>query len=172
MWGEWVLFEQIDPSMSHETNPTRRHPYVKRVAWAIIAVLVVLIVVLVLNDGPTRTSPRLMQARMEVQALEIALLLYEKEYGSALSGPPGEMMRALMGASPKNYVFFEVDTDRLTPEGVLLDPWKQPYHLDTSIPGKPRVYSSGRNQLDELGAEGSDDIASWRLPFSPLIPLP
>lgn len=162
MWGEWVLFERIDTSMNHEPNPVRRPSYVKRVVWAIFGVVAVLIVVLVINDGPSRRSPLLDQARLEVKVLEIGLLSYEKEYGKPLTGRPAEMVRALMGSNPKAIMFSDINYEHMSPEDVLLDPWKQPYHLDTTMPGQPRVYSSGPNRRDERGAVGSDDIVSWR----------
>lgn len=69
---------------------------------------------------------------------------------------------ALLGENPRKIVFFAGPEKNFTPHGEYLDPWGTPYRFDLSDPKAPRVWSCGPNRKDEGGAEGSDDIVSWR----------
>ena len=44
----------------------------------------------------------------------------------------------------------------------LLDPWDHPYISDGIVNDRPRFHSLGIDGVDQHGAEGSDDIVSWR----------
>jgi hypothetical protein len=84
---------------------------------------------------------------------------YWTEYGSVPTGSHAEIIRALRGDNPRKIVFY-------APHGVLnaagerLDPLGNPYRFDLSDPNHPRIYSFGKNQRDDGGVVGSDDICS------------
>lgn len=91
-----------------------------------------------------------------------ALKAYATEYGYSLTGNPVQMFAALRGNNQRKIIFFEVRSDRFNAQGELIDPWDTPYRFDLSKPDAPRIWSCGPNRKDEGGAEGSDDIVSWR----------
>ena len=65
-------------------------------------------------------------------------------------------------ASGPPTILAEAAAKRFNAQGEYVDLWKHPYRIDVSNPQSPNVYSFGENGIDEGGAEGSDDIASWR----------
>lgn len=97
----------------------------------------------------------------EIRSILTAVKAYASEYGALPPvGNPGTFS-VLCGANEKKIVFFE-GGNRFTDYGEYLDRWGKPLHLGVSESGEFHVYSSGRNKIDENGAEGSDDIVSWR----------
>jgi hypothetical protein len=92
-----------------------------------------------------------------------SLKAYLTEYGEMPTGTNAEIMAKLMGRNPRKIVFCDLKgPNRLNKNGELIDLWGTPYRFDTSDPKNPRVWSCGPNRNDEGGAEGSDDIVSWR----------
>jgi hypothetical protein len=84
------------------------------------------------------------QAKTDVAGLSSALGAYNAEYGTLPTGTAAEVMNAFRGENPRKI------------------PWGTPYVLDLSKPEAPRVWSCGPNRRDEGGAQGSDNIVSWR----------
>ena len=54
------------------------------------------------------------------------------------------------------------DPSRIFSNGTPLDPWHHPYIYDGIVNDQPRFHSIGKDGIDQHGAEGSDDIVSWR----------
>jgi type II secretory pathway pseudopilin PulG len=102
------------------------------------------------------------EARSFVIALHNATKTYATEYGSPVSGSPVQILATLRGNNPRSIVFFDTAPSRFNAQGELIDPWGTPYRFDLSNPKQPRVWSCGPNRKDENGAEGSDDVVSWR----------
>lgn len=101
-------------------------------------------------------------ARNDVMTLVAAIKNHIAEYGASPIGDNAHIMAALRGTNARQIVFFEMDADRINALGEFFDPWGHPYRIDASNPEFVWVYSFGKNGIDEGGAEGSDDIASWR----------
>lgn len=98
-----------------------------------------------------------------VRSVGAALQQYRVEYGEMPQGTNAEITSKLMGQNPRKIVFLEQQgPNRLNSRGELVDIWDTPYRFDFSSPDMPRVWSCGPNRKDENGAEGSDDIVSWR----------
>ena len=87
---------------------------------------------------------------------------YFTEYNEALTGNNAQVMTVLRGENARKIVFFDAHPQDYNSQGELIDPWGTPYRFDLSKPDAPRVWSCGPNRKDEDGAEGSDDIVSWR----------
>ena len=84
------------------------------------------------------------------------------QLGAPPTGDHTEIMAALRDMNGRKDFFHTYELKQLSARGEYLDPWDHPYRIDTSNPQSPNVYSFGKNGIDEGGAEGSDDIASWR----------
>jgi Type II secretion system (T2SS), protein G len=88
---------------------------------------------------------------------------YKGEYGAYPEGDYEALTRALVGENPKKIVFVTYPPEDFNPQGVLIDPWGMRYHIVLKTKnGRPRVWSSGPNRIDEADIEISDDIVSWR----------
>lgn len=102
------------------------------------------------------------EARSETRMLAMTLGFYQAGFGELPSGDHVQVVASLTGKNPRNLVFYEPPHGRVNARGELLDPWGATYRFDTSDPKQPRVWSCGPNRRDDGGAEGSDDIISWR----------
>jgi hypothetical protein len=104
------------------------------------------------------------RAQTHHQELEVVIAMngYVAEYGAPVSGDPAQIIALLSGQNQRKIVFMEFRQDRFNSKGELTDEWGTPYHFDLSKPDAPRIWSCGPNRTDESGAEGSDDIVSWR----------
>jgi len=91
-----------------------------------------------------------------------ALKAYFTEYSEGLTGTNAQVMTVLRGQNPRKIVFFDSAARDFNSQGEFIDPWGTPLRFDLSKPETPRVWSCGPNRKDDDGAEGSDDIASWR----------
>jgi hypothetical protein len=148
-----------------KTSPppaNRSSPYWK---WAYRGILLIVIVLIVCIcgfalEGPMRAKFRQARARADSENFARALDQYAVEYGYHPEGAPADLLRTLQGDNQRKIIFFECATRSVSSIGEFIDPWGQPYHIDQSDPSSPRVYSSGPNGLDELGAKGSDDIVA------------
>jgi hypothetical protein len=110
-----------------------------------------------------RQTARTAQARQEVAKLKEAVSGYYRTFGETPGNPRAKILfSALSGLNAKGIIFFSAPYSRFNPEGELIDPWRHPYQLDVTDPYNPRIYSFGPNGRDEGGAQGSDDIVSWR----------
>jgi hypothetical protein len=103
------------------------------------------------------------ETRSFVDGLLHATNAYATEYGSPVSGSPAQILATLRGDNPRKIIFFDTVARCINGQGELIDPWGTPYRFDLSDAEKPRIWSCGRNRKDEGGAEGTDDIASWRV---------
>jgi type II secretory pathway pseudopilin PulG len=135
------------------------------VRWAIILGVIALAYLVIV---PPRRS-FMMEQRKRVQAkatagqLAAALQQYFAEYGSGfMVNTNAIVMGTLQGGNPRKIVFFETAPQWINAQGELIAPWGTPYSFDLSVPQNPRIWSCGKNRRDDSGAEGSDDIPSWR----------
>jgi hypothetical protein len=130
--------------------------------WAIVCSLLILCAVFVPAIVAVRRSFLSARTHGETQMITAAIRAYYDEFGTVPSGTPGELMKAIRGANPKNLVFFVFEPKRFSSSGEFLDAWGTPYQIDVSDPTHPKVHSIGPNRTDEHGQHGSDDIVNWR----------
>ena len=145
--------------MSNETR-SRGRTILVRCLYGLL--LFFIIGLFFLRVGTPKEHPRRAEARSFVDGLLTATNAYATEYGSPLSGTPAQILATLRGDNPRKIIFFDTLPRQINAQGELIDPWGTPYRFDLSDPQKPRIWSCGRNRKDEDGAEGSDDIVSWR----------
>ncbi len=69
-------------------------------------------------------------ARNDVVILSSALTAYKLEYGNYPKGTDPEVINQLAGENPKKIAFIEVDSRKMSPDGIFLDPWKRPYQIN------------------------------------------
>jgi hypothetical protein len=134
-------------------------------SWLAIIIAILFFAKLLLPTGtdvPTHATKMKHLASHEMGNLCAALQAFRSEYGQLPSGFSSNILETLLGNNARKIVFLNIDHRRITGRGEYLDPWKNPYHFDTSDADQPRVYSNGPNKRDDFAAERSDDIASWR----------
>ena len=137
-----------------------RYDWLQAVAVAVCAVVGIgLLFPAVQGCGPISNHAR---ARMDAGQIQTALRAYYVTFGNPPAGDHARIMAALRGGNPQKVVFFEAPGKSFNRAGELLDPWGQAFRIDASEPGRPWAYSFGKNGIDEGGAEGSDDVASWQ----------
>jgi hypothetical protein len=73
-----------------------------------------------------------------------------------------DICKALQGENQKKQIYFEMRAKSVSPEGYFLDAWGTPYRIDISNIEMPKVWSAGKNKVDELNQPHSDDIRSWQ----------
>jgi hypothetical protein len=139
-------------------SPERAKFDLRRWAFLIGVTPIVLILLFPLASGPIKRG----QAKSRLTQLTSSLAKYRTEYGSLPSGGNAEIIWALLGKNPRKIVFFEAQPDAFNSRNELTDPWGTPYCFDLANPETPRLWSCGRDRVDNRGAEGSDDVASWR----------
>ena len=127
-----------------------------------ITIVVLMLAFLVKVDREESTPAKRVTARNDAGNIRSSVLQYIVEFNALPVGDQAQIMAALLGKNPQQIVFWEFDTKRFNARGEFLDPWGSAYRIDTSDPKSPRVYSFGKNRIDEGGAEGSDDVVSWR----------
>jgi hypothetical protein len=133
----------------------------------LIAMIVVVVAVLLGLLFPATSSPEAGQspkagAKTQVMGATAALKAYFTEYNEPLTGSNAQVMTVLRGQNARKIIFFDTRPQGYNSQGELIDPWGTPYRFDLSKSEAPRVWSCGPNRKDEGGAEGSDDIVSWR----------
>lgn len=126
----------------------------------------VLLITAVLTPVMTRLgreTAKRAQASQEAAELRAALIRYYRTFGEVPGSSRAKILfSALAGINSKGIMFFQAPYSRFNPEGELVDPWRSPYQIDLKDPYNPKVYSFGPDQRDNGGAEGSDDIVTWR----------
>lgn len=144
-------------------SPSGKRPFIERWGAILIGLFVVFVLVGLLFPavGVSKRSLRA-EARQVVQLLSVAIKAYNTEYGTPLAGSPSEILAALRGRNLREIDFFDMRQDAFNSQGEVMDPWGTPYRFNLSDPQQPRVWSCGGNRKDENGAEGTDDIVSWR----------
>lgn len=136
-----------------------KHPWY-HVAWLGVSTVIVFMFFVPATGG--RIDWRQVMAKNDETEIINALKAYRTEYGKNPDGDAAEIVKALRGKNPRHTVFMEVPPERISPGSGYLDPWDSAYKIDISNPDKPRVYSFGKDKHDDGGAEGSDDVVSWR----------
>ena len=141
-------------------------PAKKGFPWGWIAVLIAVISLVAAANyfrGTVCIYDRQSRTGSDLDAILTILRLYVSEYGALPDGDNDAVWKALRGENPRQIEFCPKTSASTGKElGVVLDPWGTPYQIDTSDRKSPRVYSFGKNRIDEGGAEGSDDVVSWR----------
>jgi hypothetical protein len=112
--------------------------------------------------GLLRQREGVPEEKSTLNQLRAALRFYKEEYGAFPAGDAAQILAALRGRNDREIIIYEARSGTVNPKGELIDPWGTPYRFDLSDPEKPRVWSCGKNRRDDGGAEGSDDIPSWR----------
>jgi len=130
----------------------------------ILIILVILIVAARLITAGSIPSKAVDRARSktEMTGFVTCVKAYLDEYPALPSGGDAAVLKALQGENPRKIVFFVLRSTSFNSNGEWIDPWGTPYRIDLSDPKAPRIWSCGPNRKDESGAEGSDDIVSWR----------
>lgn len=137
-----------------------KHPWY-HVAWLAVSAMIVLSFSS-FSSGQKDNRARIAAAKGDEAEIVNALKAYRVDYGSMPGGDAAEIVKALRGKNPRHTVFMEVPPERISPGSGYLDPWDSAYKIDVSNPDKPRVYSFGKDKQDNGGAEGTDDVVSWR----------
>ena len=141
-------------------------PKKKGSSWLRVIVWIFIIVAVIVLLFPVGTGrgpgPKPSLAMRDAVTIRIALKQYIAEFGTPPIGDEAQVMAALRGKNPRQILFIELDAKRFNARGEFLDPWSHPYRFDASNPEFVWSYSFGKNGIDEGGAEGSDDVASWR----------
>lgn len=102
------------------------------------------------------------KARNGVVILTGAIKSYYAEWGTMPSGDSAAILASLRGSNPRHIEFIYVSEKQRDIQGHFLDPWESPYRIDVSDPKNPKVWSLGKNKIDEHDDPKSDDICSWR----------
>jgi hypothetical protein len=122
----------------------------------------VLIVNALLTQRGCGPSRELFSTTNRLNLTLAALNSYQTEYGQRPDGDNAAIMRALRGDNPKKLIFLEGRREDFNDRGEIIDGWHSPIRIGGSDSAKPWAYSFGKNQKDEGGAYGSDDVVSWR----------
>ena len=150
------------------TTPMKKSSLLRAVArWIgllLLAGFIVVIVIVIRLPTISRDRMRMKRAfaQNDLMTITSSLKFYIVEFGASPVGDQAQVMVALLGKNPRQIVFLEGDSKRFNPRGEFVDPWGHPYRFDASNMDFVWAYSFGENGIDEGGAEGSDDIASWR----------
>lgn len=128
----------------------------------LLAIIVPLGLLLSLRDTNLHLHRKLYVSKAHTELLSSALRGYWEEYHAAPGGDAGHVLNTLRGENPRKIVFFAATASSVNSRGEFVDLWGTPYHIDVSRPESPRVWSCGPNRRDEGGADGTDDIVSWR----------
>jgi hypothetical protein len=139
----------------------------KHVCWFVLGtggayVCLTILMTLVVKPFVIRPWEMKMKASRHVVSASAGAKEYLREYGAVPSGDNSRVFATLEGENPRKLVFFEAEPLDHNAKGELIDPWGTPYRFDLSDPTKPRFWSCGKDRRDDGGAEGSDDIPSWR----------
>jgi len=136
-------------------------------AFKVLVLIVALMIVCAIwpaTSGVDRSKKA--RAKSDVTQVTTALAAYQVEYGQSLEGELPQIFAALRGDNPRKVVFIEVDPKSMNERGEFVDPWGTPYKLaptpNRRLHTLVGIYSFGKGKKDDQGAEGSDDIVSWR----------
>jgi len=136
------------------------------VATAILLGCLALIAFVGLLGTESRVPDELMVASAQASLLSEALTRYQEQYGRFPAGDQTSVIKALTRGNPEKIKFIELPPRDLNKKGEYIDPWGTPYKIipipTQDDPNRLGVYSFGQNKKDDQGAEGSDDIVSWR----------
>lgn len=99
-------------------------------------------------------------ARVEIANVQAALSDYHSTFGRYPADLNRDITRELLGDNPQKLVFLNARPKQTNTLGELVDPWGTPYRITTT--NGVMVYSCGKDQLDDRGEPGTDDLVSWR----------
>jgi hypothetical protein len=139
--------------------PTKMLLKVSLASFAIFFVAVVLLSVGKVDHTPPKGEAL---AEVEVMWLIEGIKAYRDEYGAMPSGDNIAILASLRGNNLRKINFINLPEQMLDAQGHYLDPWGSPYRIDVSDPKNPKVWSLGKNKIDEHDDPKSDDICSWR----------
>lgn len=108
-----------------------------------------------------REDSKSVRARIDCNQLGLALKAHALEYGALPQGAPAQVLGVICDDNPRKIPFFEPRLDQLSRSGEYLDPWGSPYRIVISQKNGPRVYSIGKDRVDDGGRPESDDVVSW-----------
>ncbi len=130
--------------------------------WIFLIFAILLVGALLFPTIDERKPHELFAARTQINNVVVALRLYRVEYGESLTGENAYLTRTLHGQNLRGIVFLASKKESINRSGEMIDFWGTPLRFDISDPKNPRVWSCGKDRRDDGGAEGSDDITSWR----------
>lgn len=136
------------------------------VAVVILLGCLALIAFVDLFGTDSHASDKFVEASVQTSFLSLALTRYQEQYGRFPAGDQASVIKALTRGNPEKIKFIELPPRDLNKKGEYIDPWGTPYKIipipTQDDPNRLGVYSFGQNKKDDQGAEGSDDIVSWR----------
>ena len=122
------------------------------------------LLILILLGGPGGSGHpqdgKRWQTRSYLAGLVTAMRGYSHEYEKWPDGPG--MYLALVGNNDRKIAFWDPPARATASDGTPLDAWLRPIIYDGIVDGTPHFHSVGKDGIDQRGAEGSDDIVSWR----------
>jgi len=99
-----------------------------------------------IGDGITQGPGT--EAMNDVTQLVTAAKAYHAEFGKMPEGDAASILRALQGDNPKKIIFLEINSKKISKDGLFLDPWGAPYLFDFSTSHAPWAYSRGNTRRD------------------------
>jgi hypothetical protein len=117
----------------------------------------------VLRSSPPHANA---YARLHAGVFAAALQQYQEDYGVYPEGGNAQLLASIQGGNPRGTIYFVAAPKNINSKGEFIDGWGTPFRIDLSDPKKPRVWSCGRDRIDNGGVKGSDDLIS-ELPDRP-----
>jgi hypothetical protein len=130
------------------------------IKWGAIVIVIWLLAVILFPQRGCVIPASFNITKSNVSGLAIAVQAYKQEYGRWPE--VAFMYRKLLGENERGIVFWEPTRKHQRPDGSMNDFWGHPIIFDGIVDNKPRFHSIGKDGIDQHGAEGSDDIVSWR----------
>lgn len=130
-----------------------------RLVFAAVAVLTIAgFAISAFTSEANPAQNRVAKLPQELKALEEAVKLHAKEYGTPPAGNTKDILRTLTGENPRKIRFLNLEAKEISPEGDWLDPWGRPYRI--LISGKTLlIRCAGPNGVfDDGNEEKRDDI--------------
>ena len=88
----------------------------------------------------------LVRCKAERINLTAALKGYRAQYGEYPVGDNAAILKALRGQNPKRLLFFDIDSGSLDEHGAFIDPWRNPYFIETNLTNGISIRSAGPNR--------------------------
>lgn len=171
----------------------------------VVAVIGILVGIVLPSLSTAKIKARKMKTHADTKSIEMAIKNYLNEYGryplqddgeessgdiTSPSGSINDKYKELMGVllntedignvdldeeNPRRRLFLELNEQSVNEDGVLLDPWENPYQvimdydfndkieiaaLATNLNRGVAVWSLGPDRVDDKGE--NDDITSWQ----------
>jgi hypothetical protein len=91
-------------------------------------------------------NAKLARCKIEMQGIAIACLFYEENFGSSPASATNISWNALLGEIRSNVVYLDVPQKSLNPSKEYLDPWGNPYLVQSTLPAEVTIVSAGPNR--------------------------